>query len=160
MGIDVEKLFPAHLRGTLQRAGLHKIAGAMLGVDEVTLKEAVAVVGAKAYLRRRETQKIAAGIDAFAAITHQGEKQAASPQAQVLMSLLRSGLPAAVGGAGLAVLPKVLSNDPRDDRGYLAPALLGGGLGLLGGAMGTGLRAAKNNPGSAAGIAQAIKNAR
>jgi hypothetical protein len=157
--MDAEKLYPAHLRDTLRRVGLHKIAGAMLGCDEVTLKEAVAVIGAKAYFRRRETQKIAAGIDALEALTRTKEKTAASPSGEVLRALLRAGLPAAVGGAGLAVLPKVLSNDPQDKSSYIAPALLGGGLGLLGGAAGAGLRASSANPESAAGIAAAIRNA-
>ncbi len=159
MDLNAEKLFPAHLRETLRRVGLHKIAGAMLGIDEVTLKEAVAVIGAKAYLRRHETKKIAAGIDALDAISHTGEKRALAPTADVVTSLLRAGLPAAVGGAGLAVLPKILSRDPRDNSGYLGPALLGGGLGLLGGAAGAGLRATRANPEAGAGIAQAIRSA-
>jgi len=157
--MDAEKLYPAHLRDTLRRVGLHKIAGAMLGCDEVTLKEAVAVIGAKAYFRRRETQKIAAGIDALEALTCAGEKTAASPSGEVLRALLRSGLPSAVGGAGLAVLPKILSHEQNAPSDYIAPALLGGGLGLIGGAAGAGLRATRANPESAAGIAAAIRNA-
>lgn len=158
MDIDAEKLFPAHLRGKLRSVGLHKIAGALLGIDEVTLKEAAAVIGAKAYLRRREMQKIAAGIDALDALIP-GEKIAAGPSGEVLLSLLRAGLPAAAGGAGLAVLPKILSKDPRDKEDLIAPALLGGGLGLIGGAAGSGLRATRANPESAAGIASAIRGA-
>lgn len=158
--MDAEKLYPSHLRDTLRRVGLHKVAGAMLGIDEVTLKEAVAVIGAKAYLRRRETQKIAAGIDALEALTGSSGKVAATPSGEVTRALLRAGLPGAAAGAGIAILPKMLSRDPRDQSGYLAPALLGGGLGLLGGAAGAGLRATRANPDAAAGIAAAVHSAR
>jgi len=160
MDVDAEKLYPAHLRDTLRRTGLHKIAGAMLGIDEVTLKEAAAVIGAKAYLRRRETQKIAAGIDALAAIVGGQDKTAASPQTEVALAMLRAGLPAAVGGAAIAGLPKMLSNDPRTQQEAGGAALFGAGAGLLGGAATTGLRAVRSNPGAAAGITEAVRAAR
>lgn len=157
MGIDAERLFPAHLRDTLRCANLHKIAGAMIGVDEVTLKEAATVIGARAYLRRRETQKIAAAIDALANLD--GIKTAASPGGEVARALLRAGLPAAAGGAGIAMLPQVLSREPTDTSHLITSGLLGGGLGLLGGAGGAGLRAVGANPESAASVAQAVRGA-
>ena len=111
MDFDAEKLFPEHLRETLRRTGLHKIAGAMLNVDEVTIKEAVAVIGAKAFLRRRETQKIAAGIEALAALT--GEKTA-GPGLPWGTMLSRSVAPALLGGAAATLPHMIMSPQPTD----------------------------------------------
>jgi len=156
MDLDTEKLFPAHLRDTLRSAGLHKIAGAMLGIDEVTLKEAVAVIGAKAYLRRCETKKVAAGIDALATLL--GDKTA-NVTGSVGGSLLRAGLPSALGGAGIAMVPQLMSKDPVSVGDLVSSGVLGGTLGLAGGAAGAGMRASKANPEAAAEVMHAIRSA-
>lgn len=54
---------------TIQRAGLHKVAGVMAGVEEITIKTAAQIIGTKARLRRSEFQKIAEGIQAFETVT-------------------------------------------------------------------------------------------
>jgi hypothetical protein len=141
MDFDAEKLFPEHLRETLRRTGLHKVAGAMLGIDEVTLKEAVAVIGARAYLQRHENQKIAAGIKAFAELT--GEKVAENPMLDLGGALLRRGLPMAALTTGVSLAPKLLHGEHIDATDALLPAAAG----LIGGAGAAGYRGLKNNPG-------------
>lgn len=69
MSFDINNFISPRNLNVLQRAGLHKVAGAMLDVPELTIKEAVAMIGAKAHLRRRETQKIATGLEDLAALT-------------------------------------------------------------------------------------------
>lgn len=62
---------PATLR-VIKEAGLHRVVGAMEGVDELGLKEAVCLIGARAYAQRIENAKIAQGLADLAALT--GEK--------------------------------------------------------------------------------------
>jgi len=144
MDFDAEMLFPAHIRDTLKHVGLHKIAGAMFNIDEITIKEAAAIIGAKAYLHRRENQKIAAGLEALSALT--GEKLAGNPMMDLGATLLRRSAPAALGGMALTTVPKLLSGDPVTMNDLLAPAAIGGLGGLMGGMGATSYRTFKDNP--------------
>jgi hypothetical protein len=154
MDFDAEKLFPMHIRDTLKRTGLHKIAGAMLDIDEVTIKEAAAIIGAKAYLHRRENQKIAAGLKALSDLT--GEKLAGNPMMDLGATLLRRAAPAALGGMALTTVPKLLSGDPITTNDLLAPAAIGGLGGLIGGMGATGYRALKTHPELLPGLTHAL----
>ena len=151
MDFDAEKLFPEHLRETLRRSGLHKVAGAMLGIDEVTLKEAAAIIGAKAYLRRRETQKIATGISAFAALT--GEKVAENPLMDLGSALLKRGLPMAGLSAGITLAPKLLRGEPIEATDALLPAAAG----LIGGAGYGAYKGLQANPHLVEPLTQAVR---
>lgn len=151
MDFDAERLYPAHLRDTLKRVGLHKVAGAMWGVDEMTIKEAVAVIGAKAYLHRRGNQKIAAGIDALEALT--GEKSANSPMAELTGALLHRGLPMAAGGAAISAIPKLISGEPFEASDLAVPAALG----LVGGVGNAAYKGLKRNPHLIDPLTQAVR---
>lgn len=125
--MTLDDLIPPATLQAVASAGLHKIAGAMAGVPEMGLKEAVALLGAKACLRRKEARAIADGIAAYGALT--GEKVAENP---ALSALLRRSVMPALGGAAIASVPHFLSDDPN--KGSVLPAL---GIGaLLGGAGG------------------------
>ena len=69
MSFNINNFIAPRNLQVLQRTGLHKVAGALLDIPELTIKEAVALVGAKAHLRRREMQKIATGLEDLAALT-------------------------------------------------------------------------------------------
>ncbi len=128
--MTLDDLIPPHVTQAVADLGLHKIAGAMLGVPELTIKEALETLGARAYLRRKEARAIAEGIAAYAVVTN--EKTALESPA--LMALLRrAAMPAAVG-AGIAAAPRLLSNDPMQQQGsVMHDALLGALLGGTGG---------------------------
>jgi hypothetical protein len=132
MDFDAEKLYPEHLRDTLKRVGLHKVAGAMLNVDEVTIKEAVAVIGAKAFMRRREMQKIADGINALAALS--GEKTA-GPGLPWGTMLSKSVAPALLGGAAATLPEMIMSQQPTNPDEMMKRFALGAALGGFGGAL-------------------------
>lgn len=125
--MTLDDLIPPSVRQAVASAGLHKIAGAMNGVPEMDLREAVALVGAKAWLRRKEARAIADGIGAYSTLV--GEKIAENP---ALSALLRRSVMPALGGAAIAAVPHFLSNDPN--QGSVLPSM---GIGaLLGGAGG------------------------
>jgi hypothetical protein len=125
--MTLDDLVPPSTLRAVAAAGLHKIAGVMNGVPEMNLKEAVAVIGAKAWLRRKEARTIADGISAYGALV--GEKIAENP---ALSAMLRRSVMPALGGAAIAAVPHMLSDDPN--KGSVMPAL---GIGaLLGGAGG------------------------
>lgn len=125
--MTLDDLIPPSVRHAVTSAGFHKVAGAMNGVPEMGLKEAVTVIGAKAWLRRKEARAIADGISAYSALV--GEKIAENP---ALSALLRRSVMPALGGAAIAAVPHFLSNDPN--QGSALPAM---GIGaLLGGAGG------------------------
>ena len=65
----IENFVSPRAMATIQQAGLHKIAGAMAGVDESTVKTAAQIIGTKARLRRSEFKKIAEGIQALDTVT-------------------------------------------------------------------------------------------
>jgi len=130
--MTLDDLIPPNVTAAVRDLGLHKIAGAMLGVPELTIKEAVATVGAKAYLRRKEARSIVDGIVAFAALTNEKVADNAA-----LMAMLRRAAMPALAGAGIAAIPQLMSNDPNQyGHESLLPAmgmgaLLGGGMGAM-----------------------------
>ena len=111
----------------------------MTGIDELTAKEAVAIVGAKAYLRRCEFNTIATGLRQLAELT--GEKAAASVPYGLLDHMM---LPAALG-AGVAIAPKLLTGEPTQDGELLRKGLTGAALGGLAGG-GYAVHRAMQNP--------------
>lgn len=69
MDIKIENFIAPKNIETIKTAGMHKIVGAIEGGEEITIKRAAQLIGTKAYQRRREFQKISAGIAALAAVT-------------------------------------------------------------------------------------------
>jgi len=69
MAFNIENFFSKRGLEAIKSKGLHKVAGAMIGIDEVTIKDAAQVIGTRARLRRQEFAKIASGIQALAAVT-------------------------------------------------------------------------------------------
>jgi hypothetical protein len=69
MTFNIENFFSARGLAAVKSQGLHKVAGAMVGVDEVTIKDAAQIIGTRAHLRRLEFAKIATGLTALAAVT-------------------------------------------------------------------------------------------
>ncbi len=127
--MTLDDLVPPHVTAAVATAGLHKVAGAMLGVPELDLGVALRSLGERAYRRRKEARAIADGIAAFAVVT--GEKIAESP---ALLALLRRAAMPALAGAGIAAAPQLLSNDPLTQHQSVLPAMgIGALLGGLGG---------------------------
>lgn len=126
--MDLDDLIPPQVTSAVARVGLHKIAGAMLGIPELTLGDAVRTLGARAYQRRKEARAIADGIAAYAVVA--GEKIAENP---ALMALLRRSAMPALAGAGIAAAPQLLSNDPMTQHQSVLPSM---GIGALLGAAG------------------------
>lgn len=127
--MNLENLIPAVTREVIARDGLHKVAAVMYGVDELNIKEAARLIGAKAFQRRKEARAIADGIVAFAAVNN--EKVASN---EALMALLRRAVAPAAMGAGIAAVPHLMSNDPQ--KGSPLPAMgIGALLGGMGGSM-------------------------
>jgi len=151
MAFAIENFIPPQNLEVLQRGGLHKLAGALTGFDELTLKEAVAILGGKALMRRRERHKIAQGLDDLAVLA--GEKRAGDPWHELLG---RAAFPAAAG-AGIALASRAMSPLPMDHN----DALMSGGTGaLLGGVAGAGAGLAhvfRRNPELAAQVARALR---
>lgn len=133
---SLDDLVPRSTIEAVASAGLHKIAGAMAGVPEMDLRAAAAVIGARAYARRKEARMITAGIAALAAL--RGEKVAENP---ALSALMRRAVMPAVAGAGIAAIPHFLSNDPN--QGSALPAM---GVGALLGGAGGALRSIGSLP--------------
>lgn len=75
--MTLDDIIPRHVVETVARVGLHKIAGAMNGIDEMTLPAAIGILGAKSYLRRKEARAIADGIASYAVLS--GTKVAEDP---------------------------------------------------------------------------------
>lgn len=127
--MNLEDFIPTATRETLANHGLHKVAGAMYGVDELSIKEAARLIGAKAFLRRKEARIIATGIAALGAVT--GEKVAENP---ALMALLRRSVMPAALGAGIGGVTHMMSDDPNKGSPLMAM-----GAGALMGGVGGGL---------------------
>lgn len=137
--MTLDDLIPRATVETVARVGLHKIAGAMRGTPELTLADAVTDIGARAFQRRKEARLITHGIAAYASVTN--EKVANNP---AMMALLQRALMPAVGGAAVAAVPHLMSNDPN--KGSPLPSMgLGALLGGLGGA-GSALHRATSGP--------------
>ena len=128
--MNLDDLVPASTVRAVAAQGLHKIAGAMQGVPELTLPLAVQSLGARAFLRRKEARSIAEGIAAFATVS--GEKTAENP---ALMAMLRRSVMPAIAGAGIAAAPRLLSNDPMQHGSALPAMGIGALLGAAGGAL-------------------------
>jgi hypothetical protein len=150
MDFVVENFIPPRNLGALRRMGLHKIAGAMLGVPEVTFKEAVAYLGAKAFLHRAEATKIAHGIEALA--TLRGEKVA-----NVWQSVLQRSTAPALLGAGIAALPEMTGDQPINWDNVLRRGAMGAAVGGVGGAALNLDRAFQANPGLANALHHAVQ---
>lgn len=128
--MKLDDLIPPAVTAAVASAGLHKVAGAMLGVPELNLDIAIRSIGERAFTRRKEARAIADGIAAYGALT--SEKIAENP---ALMALLRRAAMPALAGAGIAAAPKLLSSDPMQPQGgVMHDALLGALLGGVGGA--------------------------
>lgn len=150
MEFKVASFVPEKNLDTLRRTGLHKIAGAMMGIDELTIKEAVGIIGARAYQRRAEMKKIAAGLVALAEVT--GEKTAANPMWE---ALLHRGLMPAVAGGAIATLPSLMSSQPTDTQDLLTNFGMGAALGGVGG-MANALHQIPGNSQLNSQVAQAV----
>lgn len=138
--MTLDDLIPRSTIETVARVGLHKIAGAMHGVPELTMKEALQIIGTKAYVRRKEARMIANGIVSLATVT--GEKVAENP---ALMALLKRSLMPAAMGAGIGGVTHMMSDDPQKGSplGSMgAGALLGG----VGGGLNALNAATRNGP--------------
>jgi hypothetical protein len=134
MTMTLDDLVPPRVTNAVADLGLHKVAGAMLGVPELNLDVALRSLGERAYRRRKEARAIADGVAAYATVT--SDKTAFANPA--LMELLRQAIVPAAAGAGIAALPRLLSNEPQYDaygqRKSLLPTL---GLGALLGTAGS-----------------------
>jgi len=152
MTFNIENFMSPRALQTLRSTGLHKVAGVMAGIDELTIKEAVAMVGAKAHLRRCESQKIAEGINAYAALN--GEKVADAMSAMIPRMVLPG-----IGGALIAAAPSLTADGPIDMDQLQQRMLLGGGLGALGGAGTALVKGLRQAPGGVdQGLAESIRN--
>jgi hypothetical protein len=148
--MTIDDLIPPHVIKAVRDHGMHKVAGAMHGVPELTIKEATYILGAKAYMRRKEARSIVDGIVAYATLTN--EKVA--DNAALMALLRRAAVPAAVG-AGIAAAPRLLSNDPYEQQKSIIPSL---GIGaLLGGLTGVGGALHELPPALGAQVAQAAR---
>jgi hypothetical protein len=67
--MTLDDLIPPSVTAAVAHHGLHKIAGAMLGVPELNIGVAVKTIGERAYRRRKEARAIADGLGALAAVT-------------------------------------------------------------------------------------------
>ena len=146
--IDVEKLISPRALAAVRSVGLHKVAAAMAGLDEITLKEAAGLIGARAYMRRKEAATVANSIGALAEL--RGEKVAN------LSELLRRSFMPTVAGAGLAMVPDLMAEGPLNTDKALQHALVGGALGLGGGMAHNINFARQNNPGAWDSLMQSL----
>lgn len=137
MDFNVENLISDRALQAIRDAGLHKVAGVLAGVDELTLKEAVNILGRKAYTRRKEAGQVAAGIAALAEL--RGEKLA-------FQELLRRSIAPAVAGAGLAMIPDLMGDAPFNPNQALQHAAAGGLAGGIAGAANTMALGRRQNP--------------
>lgn len=137
--VNLDNLVSHRAIAAIRSAGLHKVAGAMAGLDEIDIRTAAGLIGARAYMRRKQAALVAEGIGALALV--QGEKLGAGWSDL----LSRSFLPA-VAGAGLATIPDFMQDGPMDTDKAMQHALLGGALGGVGSMARNVGRAAKANP--------------
>ena len=119
--MTLDDLIPRHVTEAVASLGLHKIAGEMVGVDELTLGHALASLGQKAYIRRKQAAAIVDGILSYAALT--GEKIAGNELLEEMLS--HAGVPAAAG-AGIGYLAH--NSAHGNDQSSALPAM---GVGAL-----------------------------
>lgn len=72
--MTLDDLIHPSLPTRVNALGLHKIAGAMHALPELTTADAVTILGARAYMRRKEARVIADGIAALAVLTRALQK--------------------------------------------------------------------------------------
>jgi len=151
MSFDIANFVsPAALR-VLKTAGLHKMAGVMAGIDELTMKEAVATIGAKAHLRHCEMRKMADGINALAEL--HGEKVAGP---SILSALAQHAVTPGLLGAGIGAGSELMNEGPVNMERLVSRALMGGGIGMAGGMASHLGRASAANPSAAAAMSESI----
>ena len=147
--MDITRFIPARNLDVLRRAGLHKVAGAMCGVEEMTLKEAVAIGAAQMFVKNAEYRVIREGLESLAAL--RGEKTAEGPMDLIGPLLLRALPGAAIGGLG------AYAASPNDPDAELRNIGMGAGIGGIAGLLrGLHLGAVRDPP-SAAALGQAIR---
>jgi hypothetical protein len=67
--MNINNLIPSDVTAAVAEAGLDKVAAAMNGVPVFDAPTAAGILGARAYLRRKEARSIADGIAAYAVLT-------------------------------------------------------------------------------------------
>jgi hypothetical protein len=150
MDVKVEDFIPAANLQKLSQMGFHKAAGAMLGVDELGLREAFAEIGRRAFMKRAEAHTIAEGIASYADLLGV-EKTAA------LERLLRpAGMGMPLLGAGMMALPEMMKEGPIDWQTTLKKGLIGGAAGHVGGGIANLERTLRSNPAIAQDLEHAI----
>lgn len=150
MDVKVENFIaPENLR-KIATIGLHKIAGAMYGVDELTMRDAFEQIGRRYFAKRAEARTIAEGIEAFAALTDQ-------PKTAALERLLRpNSMAMPLLGAGLMAAPEMMHDGPIDWNAAMKKGLLGAGAGAVGGGIANLERTLKSNPAIAGDLERAL----
>jgi hypothetical protein len=151
MELHVEQLVSPEALTALRSAGLHKVAAAMAGVDELDLNTAVRLIGEKAYTRRKEAAEIANGLGALAAINN--EKVAWMP---VIEKAIVPGL----AGATIAALPRMLSSGPVNPDDVMSDALTGLVAGGALGGIGALNRAGQESPQAFKDLMDAVRRTR
>lgn len=148
MDVKVEDFISAENLQKLSQ-GLHKTAGAMIGVAELGMKEAFAEIGRRAFLKRAEAKTVAEGISAYADLLGV-EKSAA------LERLLRpASMAMPMLGAGMMAVPEMMKEGPIDWNTTFKKGLIGAGAGAVGGGVANLERTLKANP----AIAQNLEHA-
>ena len=123
----MEHLIKPETLAAIRQHGLHKVAGAMHGYDELTIKEGVQLLGEQMFLKRAEHAQIIRGIASYAHL--HGEKIAESPWGKLLM---RAAGPAALGGMAAYLASPINAADPNQNAKDTAMGVgIGGAAGLL-----------------------------
>ena len=151
--MDITRFFSPTALHVLRHEGLHKVAGAMHGCEEMTLKDGVAHLIERAYVKSAEARIIRDGIESLAVLRN--EKTAEGVLTPAMISAL---FPALLGaGVGYASADQ---NDPDDPtkahRAMITGGLIGGGAGILNSLRRIGV----TNPGAAHAAGQAISQLR
>jgi hypothetical protein len=129
MDFRVENFISPDRLQVLSKTGLHKTAAVLNGIEEMTIKHAVAILGSKAHQRRLEYRSINNGIRALGEL--RGEKVAVQmPHVGNWMPHIAKGIPAALLGGGIGYM--LAPNDPEAEKKYMMNAGL---MGLLGGTL-------------------------
>lgn len=158
--MTLDDLIPSHVTSAVATLGLHKVAGAMLGVPELDFGTAVRALGERAYLRRKEARAVLTGIAALSSVTKTAEVPA------TMWEVGRRALFPAATGALIGALPALTAATPTYDQlgnrlsqpSPLSGALAGAALGGVAGA-GNALRSATlRNPGIDQALSTALKN--
>lgn len=84
--IDLESILAPTVR-VIQSVGLHKVAGAMQGLEEVAMPQAVQIIGARAFVRRKTARLISEGLASLAAV----EVQEVSPETAATLRRVTRG---------------------------------------------------------------------